>query len=71
MKTITIRVPDALETDLQKLAKSRHVSVGKLVRESVRWFVLAERFRQLRREAMPYAQAQGFLTDEDIFTKLK
>ena len=71
MNTITVRIPDELKNDLQKISETEHKPVSDLVRESVRRFVAVERFRQLRRKALPFAEAQGFLTDEDIFTNLK
>jgi predicted transcriptional regulator len=71
MSTITVRIPDDLKSDLQKISESEHKPVSDLVRESIRRFVSVERFRQLRRKTLPFAEAQGLLTDEDIFTKLK
>ena len=71
MSTITVRIPDDLKSDLQRISESEHKPVSDLVRESVRRFVSVERFRQLRRKTLPFAEAQGLLTDEDIFTKLK
>jgi len=37
------------------------------VRDSVRRYVAIERFRALCRKVLPFAEAQGFLTDEDVF----
>lgn len=71
MSTITVRIPDELKNDLQRISELNHKPISDIVRESVRRFVVTERFRQLRREAIPYAEAQGFLTDEDVFEKLK
>jgi predicted transcriptional regulator len=67
MKTITIRLPDELKADLQKLSQEQNKAVSDLVRESVRRYVAVERFRSLRKKALPFAEAQGFLTDEDVF----
>ena len=41
--------------------------VSDVVRESIRRYVAVERFRALRRKVLPFAEAQGFLTDEDVF----
>ncbi len=38
-----------------------------LVRDSLRQYVAERKFRALREAAIPFAQAQGFLTDEDVF----
>ena len=41
--------------------------VSDLVRESIRRYVAIERFRALRKRTLPFAEAQGLLTDEDVF----
>ena len=67
MNTVTIRLPDELKADLQKLSQEQNKPVSDLVRESIRRYVAVERFRSLRKKALPFAEAQGFLTDEDVF----
>lgn len=60
-----------MKSELQKISEMEHKPVSDLVRESVRRFVAVERFRKLRGKTLPFAEAQGLLTDEDIFAKLK
>jgi predicted transcriptional regulator len=67
MGTLTIRIDDKLENDLEQLAKSQHRTKSDLVREMLRKRVAVERFRELRRKALPLAEAAGYLSDEDIF----
>ena len=67
MNTITIRLPDELRSDLQKLSQEQSKPVSDLVRESIRRYVAVEKFRALRKKTLPFAEAQGFLTDEDVF----
>ena len=67
MGTLTIRIDDELENDLEQLAKSQHRTKSDLAREMLRKRVAVERFRQLRRRALPLAEAAGYLSDEDIF----
>ncbi len=67
MATLTIRLSDRLRRDLEKLAKERGRPAGELVRESLRRYVATERFRALRAGALPFAESQGLLTDEDVF----
>ena len=67
MNTLTIRLPDGLRDDLQRLSQERSKPISDIVRESIRRYVAVERFRSLRRKALPFAEAQGFLTDEDVF----
>ena len=67
MNTLTIRLPDDLRADLQKLSQEQNKPVSDIVRESIRRYVAVERFRALRKKTLPFAEAQGFLTDEDVF----
>jgi predicted transcriptional regulator len=67
MGTLTIRIDDELEKDLDQLAKALHRTKSELAREILRKNIAVERFRQLRRKALPLAEAAGYLTDEDIF----
>jgi predicted transcriptional regulator len=67
MDTITIKLPDELRSDLQRLSQEQNKPVSDLVRESIRRYVAVEKFRALRKKVLPFAEAQGFLTDEDVF----
>jgi predicted transcriptional regulator len=67
MDNISIRLPDNLKRDLQKISKEEDKPVSDLVRESLKRYILIYRFRKLRETVLPFAEAQGFLTDEDIF----
>ena len=70
MNTLTIRLPDELRADLQKLSQEQNKPVSDLVRESLRRYVAVEKFRSIRKMVLPFAEAQGFLTDEDVFKAL-
>jgi predicted transcriptional regulator len=67
MNTLTIRLPDNLRDDLQKLSEEQSKPVSDIVRESIRRYVAMEKFRSLRKKVLPFAEAQGYLTDEDVF----
>ena len=67
MNTFTIRLPDDLRADLQRLSQEQSKPISDIVRESIRRYIAVERFRALRRKVLPFAEAQGFLTDEDVF----
>ncbi len=67
MGTLTIRIGDELEHDLEQIAKGQHRTKSDLVREMLRKSVAVERFRALRHRALPLAEAAGYLSDEDIF----
>jgi len=70
MATLTIRVPDEMRAELQRLSEQQRTAVSDLVRESIRRYLTVERFRKLRSQALPFAEAQGLLTDEDVFNAL-
>ncbi len=67
MGIITIRLSEKLERELTRLAKCTGRAKSELVREALRKQLAIERFRELRRQAMLYAEAAGYLTDKDVF----
>jgi predicted transcriptional regulator len=67
---ITIRLPEELRKALQDISKRENVPVSDIVRESLRKYISIHRFRKLRDKVLPFAEAQGLLTDEDIFKEL-
>jgi predicted transcriptional regulator len=66
-KVLTIRLPGDLKRELEGLARKEKVPVSDLIRESLDHFLSIKRFRRLRKGALPFAEAQGILTDEDVF----
>jgi predicted transcriptional regulator len=66
-QTLTIRIPDELRKELLKISDSEAKPVSDLVRESLQRYISIYKFRQLRKSVLPFAEAQGLLTDEDIF----
>lgn len=69
-KIITIRIPDELDNELIQISKEQDRSVSSLVRDSLKQYIKIYRFRKLREKLLPFAEAQGLLTDEDIFEKI-
>ena len=67
MGTLTIRIDEQLENDLERLATTQHRTKSDLAREMLRKRIAVERFRELRRKALPLAEAAGYVSDEDIF----
>jgi len=70
-RPITIRLPDDLRKLLDEISKQEHLPVSDLVRESIRRYAAVYRFRRLRNKVLPFAEAQGLLTDDDVFENLK
>jgi Arc/MetJ-type ribon-helix-helix transcriptional regulator len=69
-QTITIRIPGEMREELKEISQSENKSVSDLVRDSLRKYIAISRFRKLRNIVLPFAEAQGILTDEDVFKKI-
>jgi Arc/MetJ-type ribon-helix-helix transcriptional regulator len=69
-RPITIRLPEELRKTLKEISKAERLPVSDLVRESIRRYAAVYRFRQLRKRVLPFAEAQGLLTDDDVFESL-
>lgn len=65
--TLTIRIDDALERELKRVATATHRPKGDIVREALRRQLALARFRDVRGEVLPLAEQSGLLTDEDVF----
>jgi predicted transcriptional regulator len=64
--TLTIRLDKALGRRLDQLCKSTGQSRSDIVRDALRRELSVRQFEGLRRRALPFAEARGYLTDEDV-----
>ncbi|OGX03144.1 MAG: hypothetical protein A3G87_07200 [Omnitrophica bacterium RIFCSPLOWO2_12_FULL_50_11] len=69
--SLTIRISRKLKQKLLAVSKAHHIPISDLVRSSIEGMVAVRQFRTLRGEILPHAEAQGILTDEDVFDKLQ
>jgi len=69
-QTMTVRIPDDLSKDLKEISKKEGIPISNLVRESLKKYVMLYRFRKLREMVLPFAEAQGILTDEDVYKQI-
>jgi predicted transcriptional regulator len=67
MTTLTIRLDARLEKALERVAKSTGRTKSEIAREALERQIAVARFRELRRTTLPFAEAQGLVTDEDVF----
>ncbi len=67
MATLTIRIDDRLDAELREVVARTGTGKSAFVREAVRRQLAIARLEQLRRRVAPFAEAQGWLTDEDVF----
>jgi predicted transcriptional regulator len=64
---ITIRVDEEMERRLDELCERSGKSRSEVVREALRRQMALMQFAHLRDRVMPFAEAQGLFTDEDVF----
>lgn len=64
---LTIRLDPELEKQLDRLAKRTGRTRSEIVREAIRRQLAIAQFEDLRKRMMPFAEAAGYLTDEDVF----
>ena len=68
--TVTVRLPARLKKELERAARDERASKSDLIRDAVQRYLAVRRFRALRAGVLPFAEAQGILTDEDVFKAL-
>ena len=72
MKTsiLSIRLDKELEKLLSKASKQTGRSRSEIAREALRRQLRLTQFEIIRRRMMPFAEARGILTDEDVFSRV-
>jgi len=68
--TLTIRLDKDLDVLLSKASKRSGRNRSEIAREALRRQLRLQQFEELRKRIMPFAEARGFLTDEDIFSQI-
>ena len=68
--TLTIRLDAELEKELDRACQQTGRTRSDLVRDALRRQLSLLRFERLRRKVLPFAEANGYLTDEDVFRRL-
>jgi predicted transcriptional regulator len=68
--TITIRLDKDLDDLLTKASRRSGKNRSEIAREALRRQLLISQFDALRQRMMPFAEARGYLTDEDVFAEV-
>jgi predicted transcriptional regulator len=68
--TLTIRLDKDLEKLLTAISRQSGKNRSEIAREALRRQLRISQFESLRKRIMPFAEARGFLTDEDVFSKV-
>jgi metal-responsive CopG/Arc/MetJ family transcriptional regulator len=66
MATITIRLDKALERLLDRQCKRSGQNRSDIIRDALRRELAVRRFDEVRRRTLPFAEARGYLTDDDV-----
>ena len=67
MAAVTVRLDAALQRQLDRLSKRLGRTRSAIVREALKRQLALLGFEEARRQLMPFAEARGYLTDEDVF----
>lgn len=67
--TLTIRLDEELERLLAEASRRTGKSKSDIAREALRRQIRLESFEDLRRRIMPFAEARGYLADEDVLSR--
>lgn len=68
--TLTLRLDRDLAELLARASRRSGRSRSEIAREALRRQLRLGQFEALRRRIMPFAEARGFLTDEDVFDRV-
>ena len=66
MGTVTVRFQPELERQLDDVSGALGMTRSEVVRDARRQLAI-RRFEAIRARLMPFAEARGYLTDEDVF----
>lgn len=65
--TVTVRLDEDLDRQLAEASEELGRSRSDIVRDALRRQLSALRFEKLREQVMPFAEARGYLIDDDVF----
>ena len=68
--SLTIRLDKDLDRWLTKASHRSGKNRSSVAREALRRQLRMEQFEASRRRVMPFAEARGYLTDEDVFAEV-
>jgi metal-responsive CopG/Arc/MetJ family transcriptional regulator len=66
-ESISISLPEDIKAELDRFSEERGTSRSDTVRAALQEYLFIRRFRELRAQMVPLAEAQGIFTDEDVF----
>jgi len=70
MASLTLRIPDALERQLEKASKERGISKSNIAREAIERDLKIQAWRRLREQFRPHLEKKGLFTEADVLNRL-
>ena len=72
MKTssLTIRLDKELDALLTKASQRSGKNRSVIARDALKRQLRLEQFEEIRKRIMPFAEARGYLIDEDVFSQI-
>ena len=68
MKTsVTVRLDEGLAKTLRRECRRSGQSQSEVIRDALRRQLAVREFEELRKKTVPFAEAAGYVTDEDVF----
>jgi predicted transcriptional regulator len=67
---ISVRLDHELQRRLDRVCKRSGRSRSEIVRDALQRQLTLLQFEQARRQLMPFAEARGYLTDEDVYREI-
>jgi len=68
--SINIPLDSNMEELLGSLCQASGKTPDEIATEALKRYLRLQRFEDLRKKAMPFAEAQGYQTDEDFFCEV-
>ncbi len=66
LSAVTIRLDRDLQRQLDRICRQSGRTRSDVIRDAIRRQLALLQFEQLRRQVLPFAEARGYLTDEDV-----
>lgn len=69
-QAVTVSLPSEISTVLDAVAREEGATRSDVVRDALRRYFLQREFERVRRSLLPKFEAQGIVTDEDVFERV-
>jgi predicted transcriptional regulator len=70
MASLTVRLPDSLESALEKASRARGISKSDLAREAIERHLRVEALLRIRTRLAPHLESRGIFTEADVFERI-